>query len=71
MGALVRAETELEARRLAQTKADHEGRGIYLRSGISEEQVAEDVRLKPEWTTCDELTALGEAGVILVVPRGA
>jgi hypothetical protein len=34
MGVLVRAKTEAEARRLAQTKAGNEGQGIYLGLGL-------------------------------------
>jgi len=69
-GVLVRAETEAEARRLAQTKAGNEGRGIYSRFGLAEDEIAEDVWLTPEWTSCDELTSTGEKGVILVVRHG-
>jgi hypothetical protein len=71
MGVLVRAETELEARRLAQTKEGHEGKGIYSRLGLPEDELADDVWLKPEWTACEELTGEGEPGVILVVRHGA
>jgi hypothetical protein len=71
MSVLVRAETEADARKLAQTKAGKEGQGIYLGLGLPEDEVAEDVWLAPEWTTCDELTAAGEPGVILVVRHGA
>jgi hypothetical protein len=70
MGVLVRAETEAEARRLAQTKAGNEGRGIYSRFGLAEDEIAEDVWLTPDWTSCDELTSTGEKGVILVVRHG-
>ena len=70
MGVLVRAETEAEARRLAQTKAGNEGRGIYSGFGLAEDEIAEDVWLTPEWTSCDELTSTGEKGVILVVRHG-
>jgi hypothetical protein len=70
MGVLVRAETEPEARQLAQTKAGNEGRGIYRVFGIDEDEVAEHVWLTFKWTTCDELTAVGEPGVILVVRHG-
>jgi hypothetical protein len=71
MGVLVRAETEAEARRLAQTKAGNEGQGIYLGLGLSEDEVAEDVWLAPEWTDCAVLTGAGEPGVILVVEHRA
>jgi hypothetical protein len=71
MGVLVRAESEAEARRLAQTKAGNEGQGIYSRLGLPEDDMAEDVWLKEGWTTCDELTPDGEPGVILVVRHGA
>ena len=70
MGALVRAEGEAEARRLAQNKAGNEGEGIYQRFGLIEDEVAENVWLAPEWTTCDVLTAAGEPGAILVVRHG-
>jgi hypothetical protein len=70
MGVLVRAETADEARELAQTKAGNEGQGICLQLGVPEDEVAENVWLSPEWTTCDELTAAGDPGVILVVRHG-
>jgi hypothetical protein len=70
MGVLVRAETDAEARRLAQTKAGSEGLGIYRAFGLDEDELAENVWLTSEWTTCDELTAGGEPGVILVVRHG-
>jgi hypothetical protein len=71
MGVLVRAETEEDARRLAQTKAGFEGEGIYARLGLTEDEVAEKVWLAEKWTVCEELTPDGEAGVILVVRHGA
>jgi hypothetical protein len=67
MGVLVRAKTEAEAHELAQTKAGNEGLGIYRKFGIDEDEVATSVWLTPELTTCDELTAAGAPGVILVV----
>lgn len=71
MGVLVRAETEEDARQLAQTKAGFEGEGIYARLGLTEDEVAEKVWLAEKWTACEELTPDGEAGVILVVRHGA
>jgi hypothetical protein len=71
MGVLVRAETEADARILAQTKAGNEGRGIYSSLGLSEDEVAADVWLAPAWTTCEVLTAEGDSGAILVVRHGA
>jgi hypothetical protein len=65
-GILVRAETEADARRLANEKAGYEGRGVYLSLGVDEDEVAEDVWLDEKWTTCRELEAEGEPGVILV-----
>jgi hypothetical protein len=70
MGVLVRAETEADARRLAQTKAGHEGQGIYKDWGASDDEIAENVWLDEAWTTCDELTVSGEPSVILVDRRG-
>jgi hypothetical protein len=71
MGVLVRAETEAETRRLAQTKAGNAGLGVYPRLGLSEDEVAENVWLTQEWTVCDGLTPDGEPGVILVVRHAA
>jgi hypothetical protein len=70
MSVLVRAKTEADARRLAQTKAGNEGQGVYLGLGLPEDEVAEDVWLTPEWTDCEVLTAAGEPVVILVVRHG-
>jgi hypothetical protein len=66
-GVLVRAETEADARRLAQTKAGHEGLGIYQKLGAPEGEVASDVWLDTAWTSCEVPEAAGEPGVILVV----
>jgi hypothetical protein len=66
-GLLVRAETEMDARQLAQAKAGHEGLGIYQKLGALEDEVATDVWLDPTWTSCDVPEAAGEPGVILVV----
>jgi hypothetical protein len=71
MGVVVRAEDEPCARELAQSQAGHEGLGIYVRFGLSEDEVAEDVWLDPGWTSCEELGPWGEAGVILVDRREA
>jgi hypothetical protein len=71
MGVLVRAETETDARQLAQAKAGSEGQGIYLKFGLFEDEAAENVWIAPEWTECEVLTAAGEPGVILVVRHGA
>jgi hypothetical protein len=64
---LVRAETEADARQLAQVKAGHEGLGIYQKFGAPEDEIAADVWLDPAWTTCNVPEAAGEPGVILVV----
>jgi hypothetical protein len=66
-GVLARAETETDARRLAQAKAGNEGLGVYQELGLPEDQVASDVWLDPAWTSCDVPEAAGEPGVILVV----
>jgi hypothetical protein len=71
LGVLVRADREAEARQLAQTKAGNEGQGVYFRLGLVEDEMAEHVWLKPEWTSCEELAAEGESGVIMVVRHGA
>ena len=71
MGVLVRAATEGDARRLAQTKAGNEGRGIYSALGLPEDEIAEDVWLDGRWTTCNVLTTGGDPGVILVDHHGA
>ena len=71
MGVLVRAETEADAPRLAQSVAGNEGRGLYARLGLSEDEVAENVWLTQEWTTCEGLTPEGEPGVILVERHAA
>jgi hypothetical protein len=70
LGVLVRAESEGEARQLAQTKAGYEGLGVYFGLGLAEDEIAEDVWLKPVWTSCDELTPEGDSEVILVVLHG-
>jgi hypothetical protein len=67
LGVLVRADSEVGARQLAQTKAGYEGQGVYLRLGLVEDEMAEDVWLKPDWTSCDELTREGDSEVIMVV----
>ena len=69
MGVVVRAADEGRARALAQSQAGDEGLGVYVRFGLPEDQLAPDVWLNPDWTNCDELTAEGEAGVILVDRR--
>jgi hypothetical protein len=69
LGVLVRAETEAEARRLAQTQAGIEGQGVYRHYGADEDEVASNVWLDPAWTTCDELQVEGASGVILFVSR--
>jgi hypothetical protein len=71
MRVLVRAASEGEARRLAQTKAGNEGRGIYQALGLSEDEIADDVWLTSSWTICEVLTSDGEPGVILVVHHSA
>jgi hypothetical protein len=71
MGVVVRAEDEPCARKLAQSQADDEGLGMYVRFGLPEDEVAADVWLDPGWTSCEELGPEGEAGVILVDRREA
>jgi hypothetical protein len=71
LGVLVRAGSEVEARQLAQSKAGNEGQGVYSRLGLAEDEMAEEVWLKPEWTSCDQLTAEGKSEVIMVVRHGA
>jgi hypothetical protein len=70
LGVLVRADGEGEARQLAQTNAGYEGQGVYAMLGAAEDETAEDVWLKPEWTSCDELTPEGDSAVIMVVRHG-
>jgi hypothetical protein len=70
MGVVVRAETQAEARQYAQIKAGDEGRGIYQYWGLAEDEIAKDVWLTDEWTTCDELNAAGDPDVILVARNG-
>jgi hypothetical protein len=71
MGVVVRAENEPRARELAQSRAGHEGLGIYVRFGLPEDEVAADVWLDPAWTSCDEPEGEGESAVILVDKREA
>jgi hypothetical protein len=68
-GVVVRAETEAEARRLAQTQAGFEGQGVYRLFGADEDESASDVWLDHAWTTCEEAGSDGESGVILVDRR--
>jgi hypothetical protein len=56
---------------LARLLGGHEGLGIYARLGLPEDELAADVWLDPGWTSCEELGAEGEAGVILVDRREA
>jgi hypothetical protein len=65
-GIVIRAATEEIARALAQSRAGNEGAGVYKKLGASEDELAENVWLDPEWTTCEELSTEGESSVILV-----
>ena len=51
---------------IAQSQAGDEGPGVYVRFGLPEDERAAHVWLNPDWTSCDELTPEGEAGVVLV-----
>jgi hypothetical protein len=68
-GVLVRAENEVEARRLAQAQAGIEGQGVYRHLGAEEDELATDVWIDHGWTTCEALTDEGEPGAILVDRR--
>jgi hypothetical protein len=70
-GMIVRAASELEARALAQSQAGGEGRGIYAALGCEEEEIATDVWLDADHTTCEVLASEGSPGVILVDRREA
>lgn len=65
-GIVVRAESEGQARALAQSAAGTEGLGIYRRLGCSDEAIVAGVWLDPAYTACDELEAVGPVGIVLV-----
>jgi hypothetical protein len=70
-GLVVRAKDAATARALAQSQAGHEGLGIYRQLGADEEQVASEVWLDPEWTSCEVLDGAGVDEVVLVDRREA
>jgi len=70
-GFVVRAESEGEARELAQGAAGNEGLGIYRALGCDDEETAVGVWLQPRYTTCDVLDAEGKTTVVLIDRRGA
>jgi hypothetical protein len=70
-GIVVRAQSEAQARALAQSGAGTEGLGIYRRFGYGDEAIAAGVWLDPAYTACDELDAGGPAGIVLADRREA
>ena len=66
-GVVIRAATEESARALAQSRAGNEGQGIYKRLGASEDEIAEDVWLDPDWTVCEGLLPEGEPEVVILM----
>ena len=70
-GIVVRAQSEAQARALAQGEAANEGLGIYRTLGYRHEAIAAGVWLDPTYTACDELEAGGPAGILLVDRREA
>ena len=65
-GAVVRAETEEEARSFAHDVSGYEGLGVYRVHKLLEDEVAVNVWLRPEYTDCAPLAQDGEPGVIIV-----
>jgi hypothetical protein len=67
----VRAESEKQARELAQIQAGHEGLGIYQVLGMDEEETALTVWLDEEYTRCVPLATQGRPGVVVTDRREA
>jgi hypothetical protein len=61
-GLVVRGESEVEARELAQGAAGNEGLGIYHALGCDDEETAVGVWLQPRYTACDVLRRRGQDG---------
>ena len=61
-GFIVRAETEAEARKIANENAGYENRGEFLSNKTSNTKTP---WLDEKYSTCIELTGDGEAGVIM------
>ena len=68
---VVRAPDATRARALAQAASGHEGQGVYVAFGLSEDEVVADVWLRPTFTHCVRLVPEGEPGVIVVDRREA
>ena len=60
---VVRAETEIEARKIAQKDSADESRGEFLGGKISNTTAP---WLDSKYSICDELTSNGESGTIIV-----
>jgi hypothetical protein len=69
--AVVRAESEQQAREFVQQTAGHEGLGIYRALGMDEEEVALTVWLDDEFTRCRELRPGGGEGIVVLDRREA
>lgn len=61
-GFIVRANSEQEARKLADAEAGDENRGEFLNRQIAK---TKNPWLDENYTTCEELTGNGEEGVIM------
>ena len=61
-GFVVRAESEQQARELAQQQAGDEDRGKFMQQRIANTKTP---WTDPKYSTCDELLADGEAGVVM------
>jgi len=61
-GFIVRAETEEQARQYAHSNAGDENRGSFLNKKIANTKTP---WLESKYTTCEELTDSGDAGIIM------
>jgi hypothetical protein len=69
--AVVRADSEDQARELVQAQAGHEGLDIYGALGMEEEEAAPMVWLDNRFTSCIELQAHGAPGIVIIDRRRA
>jgi hypothetical protein len=63
---VVRAVDADQARNFAHDVSGNEGRGIYGRLGLAEDEIAANVWMRPEYTYGTPLRQAGEPGVIIV-----
>ncbi len=66
-GFVIRAETEDQARKIAQENGGDEVRSRLFPNGVTGETVVcNNAWLSSEYSTCEELTSKGECGMILI-----